>query len=55
MIDPKDEPKTPGETEKVPALFATIHMRSPQRPDGYSDEDVAELNRLANDPAGEKR
>lgn len=51
----EDKPKPPGETEKAPALFATIHMRSRQRPDGYSDEDIAELNRLANAPAGEKR
>lgn len=32
----------------IPALFATIHFRSDERPDGYSDEDIAELNKLAN-------
>lgn len=32
----------------IPALFATIHFRSDERPDGYSDEDIAELNELAN-------
>lgn len=31
-----------------PALFATIHHKSERRPDGYTDEDITELNRLAN-------
>lgn len=32
----------------LPALFATIHFRSTRRPDGYTDEDIVELNRAAN-------
>lgn len=37
-----------------PALFATIHHQSDERPDGYTAEDIAELNRLANG-AGKSR
>jgi hypothetical protein len=51
----RDKSQEPVETSskkldprELPALFATIHFRSPQRPDGYTDEDIAELNRLAN-------
>ena len=33
---------------KMPALFATIHFRGPERPDGYTAEEIAELNELAN-------
>lgn len=43
-----DEPEDDQEPEAIPALFATIHFRSDERPDGYSDEDIAELNELAN-------
>lgn len=51
-----DEPKTLNDFEglakpkrvPIPALFATIHFKSPQRPDGYTDADITELNRLAN-------
>jgi hypothetical protein len=32
----------------IPALFATIHFRSPERPDGYTPEEIAQLNELAN-------
>lgn len=32
----------------VPALFATIHFRSDQRPDGFTDEEIARLNEVAN-------
>lgn len=34
--------------EDIPALFATIHFKSDRRPDGYTDEEIAELNRIAN-------
>lgn len=34
--------------KKLPALFATIHLRSARRPDGYTDDEIAELNRAAN-------
>jgi hypothetical protein len=37
------------EREKhIPSLFATIHWRSEDRPDGYTDADVAWLNVIAN-------
>jgi hypothetical protein len=36
--------------EEIPSLFCTIHWKSPSRPNGYTAEDVAELNRLANLP-----
>jgi hypothetical protein len=37
------------DTDKpIPALFATIHHRSEDRPDGYSPEDVSWLNVIAN-------
>ena len=32
----------------LPALFATIHLRSARRPEGYTDDEIAELNRVAN-------
>ena len=39
----------------IPALFATIYFRSDERPDGYTDEDIAELNEAANaEPAPPK-
>lgn len=43
----EDDKPTPTKTV-VSALFATIHFRSEQRPDGYSDDDIAELNKRAN-------
>lgn len=45
---PADEPER---ERKIPALFATIHFRSPERPDGYTAEEIAELNELANRPS----
>jgi hypothetical protein len=36
--------------ESIPKFFATIHWKSPLRPNGYTHEDVAELNRIANLP-----
>jgi predicted RNase H-like nuclease (RuvC/YqgF family) len=33
------------EKEEVPALFATIHFKSPGRPDGYTADDLDEINR----------
>jgi hypothetical protein len=43
-----EEPEDDQEPAAIPALFATIHFRSDVRPDGYTDEDIAELNKLAN-------
>lgn len=34
--------------KELSALFATIHFRSARRPDGYTDDEIAELNRAAN-------
>ncbi len=39
---------------RVPAIFATIHFKSPERPDGYTSEQIAEMNRLANADQSEK-
>lgn len=41
------EPQVQPVTE-IPALFATIHFQSDERPDGYSDEDMEALNAIAN-------
>lgn len=35
-------------SDEAPAIFATIHHKSEQRPDGYTPEELSELNRLAN-------
>ena len=43
---PKSKLQTPPETE-IPALFATVHFQSDERPDGYSAEDIASLNAIA--------
>lgn len=40
MADPEDD--------KIPNLFATIHFRSDKRPNGYTSEDIAEMNIAAN-------
>lgn len=38
------------EPRPIPALFATIHFRSDERPDGYTDEEIARLNEELNKP-----
>lgn len=45
-----DKPKTKPEADlnEIPALFATIHFRSDKRPDGYTDDEIVDLNKLAN-------
>ena len=45
-----DKPKKNQNPPVIPALFATIHFRSAQRPDGYTDEDIQALNAIANEP-----
>lgn len=53
MAEPRDlKPKPDGvaKSEDIPAIFATIHFRGPDRPNGYTAEDIAEMNRLANLP-----
>lgn len=43
-------PDEPVPATAIPALFATIHFQSDERPDGYTDEDIRALNTLANTP-----
>lgn len=38
------------QADDIPALFATIHCRSEHRPDGFTGEEIAELNELASRP-----
>lgn len=45
-----DESEDDQEPADIPALFATIHFQSDERPDGYTDEDIRALNTLANTP-----
>lgn len=45
MTDDTDLNAKPPST---PALFATIHFRSGERPDGYTDDDIIQLNRITN-------
>ena len=45
-----DEPQKDQEPPNIPALFATIHFQSDERPDGYTDEDIQALNTLASTP-----
>jgi hypothetical protein len=42
-----DEPEDDQASADIPALFATIHFQSDERPDGYTDEDIAALNAIA--------
>lgn len=46
--NPEVDPTDVEGNETPPALFATIHHKSEHRPDGYSPEDIEELNHLAN-------
>jgi hypothetical protein len=48
MKDKNDEQGAKPKPARIPALFATIHFRSERRPNGYTDEEIAELNELAN-------
>ena len=42
---PKAAPLQSDKSEdQIPRLFATIHFRSAQRPDGYTSEDIELLN-----------
>lgn len=50
-----NEPEDDHEPSVIPALFATIHHKSDHRPDGYTDEEIAQLNHLANPPQGASR
>ncbi len=48
-----DKPESDQKPPDIPALFATIHFQSDERPDGYTDEDMQALNSLANTPKPE--
>jgi len=52
--DTKPTASTPS-IETIPALFATIHFRSDDRPEGYTDKDIAELNEALNSDAGDAK
>lgn len=41
-----------ADDKPIPSLFATIHFKSDERPDGYTAEDIAELNEKANAGGG---
>tara|TARA_R110002124_G_scaffold159007_2_gene326207 strand:- start:14328 stop:14489 length:162 start_codon:yes stop_codon:yes gene_type:complete len=45
-----DKPEKTQKPTDIPALFATIHFQSDERPDGYTDEDIRALNDIANKP-----
>lgn len=45
-----EEPEDDQESAASPALFATIHFQSDDRPDGYTEEDIQTLNVIANTP-----
>lgn len=42
-IDPNEIPE-----DLIPSLFATIHHKSDKRPNGYTPEDIEDLNNTAN-------
>lgn len=45
---PEIEPEAKDGPDPIPALFATIHFRSAERPNGYTDDEIAKLNQTAN-------
>lgn len=48
----KKSDQTPGpeiDGKPIPSLFATIHWQSPERPDGYTSEEVEDINRQLNE------
>jgi len=47
LHDP-DQPDQDDDDSKIPNLFATIHFKSDQRPDGYTSKDLWEMNNNAN-------
>lgn len=60
MTDPADasddkEPSADEEPDEFPALFATIHFKSEHRPNGYTAEEIAEINRYLNSPEYRRR
>lgn len=40
----------PEEQAEIPALFATIHFKSDSRPNGFTPEEIAEINEGLNPP-----
>jgi len=49
MTDGKDTKQDGITDRRLPALFATIHHRSDQRPHGYTADQIAALNKIANE------
>jgi len=50
MVKAKPPTAMAKDEKSSPALFATIHFRSSRRPNGYSDDEIVALNKLANQP-----
>lgn len=48
VVLPANVVATPEDEELIPALFATIHHKSDTRPDGYTPEDIEDMNNAAN-------
>lgn len=46
--DKSQDPKTKTDSDDVPAIFATIHHKSEHRPDGYTEDEIVNMNRMAN-------
>lgn len=46
--DKSQEHNTGSNSDEVPAVFATIHHKSDHRPDGYTEDEIANMNRMAN-------
>ena len=38
----------PVPEDQIPAIFATIHFKSEDRPNGYEDHDISRMNVIAN-------
>jgi len=46
--DKSQGPKAESNSDEAPAVFATIHHKSEHRPDGYTEDEIANMNRTAN-------
>ena len=48
LHDPEGDDHHDDDDSGIPALFATIHFKSDQRPDGFSAKDMWDMNNAAN-------
>lgn len=48
LHDPDQPEADHDDDDNLPRLFATIHHKSDERPDGYSSKDLWNMNNLAN-------